>query len=183
MSKENKRYETVYVGSMELLQTLAKKKLLPYLRNVKFKDSYPLFGFVGVPKVLKIVNTFSEEHNGCTDYTVDDVSMWKDHSEFITQNYKECAKIITRNMHILKNIILSGYAYRINKVFVDKSSKRAYSFYTCPEIDNIKSEGDRVSHEKWEKRQQKENSVNEPVNTDMKRLIEKAMSEVEDATE
>lgn len=182
MSKENKRHETVYVGSMELLQELAKKKLLPYLRNVKFKDSYPLFGFIGVPKVMKIVNAFAEEHDGVIDYTVDNVSMWKDHSEFIAQNYKEFTKTITRNMHILKSIILSGYAYRINKVFVDKSGKRAYSFYTCPEIENIKSEGDRVSREKWEKRQQKE-SNNESVNNDMKILIEKAMAEVKDATE
>ena len=43
MSKENKRYETVYVGSMELLQELAKKKVLPYFKTVKFEDSYPLF--------------------------------------------------------------------------------------------------------------------------------------------
>lgn len=84
-------------------------------------------------------------------------------------------------MYILKTIILSGYAYRINKVFVDKSGKRAYSFYTCPEIDKIKAEGDRVSREKWEKKQQKEE--NEPINNDMKMLIEKAMAEVKDATE
>lgn len=182
MSKENKRYETVYVGSMELLQELAKKKVLPYFKTVKFKDSYPLFGFIGVPKVLKIVNSFAEEHNGNIDYTVDDVSMWKDHSEFITQDLKGVSKSITRNIHILKTIILSGYAYRINKVFVDKSGKRVYSFYTCPEIDNIKSEGDKISHEKWEKRQQKKTN-SDAVNNDMKMLIEKAISEVENATE
>ena len=60
------------------------------------------------------------------------------------------------------------------------SGKRAYSFYTCPEIENIKSEGDRVNREKWEKKQQKNS---EPVNNDMKILIEKAMAEVKDATE
>ena len=48
MSKENKRHETVYVGSMELLQELAKKNALHNLKTVKFKDGYPLFGFVGV---------------------------------------------------------------------------------------------------------------------------------------
>ena len=57
-----------------------------------------------------------------------------------------------------------------------------YSFYTCPEIDNIKSEGDKISHEKWEKRQQKK-SNSDAVNNDMKMLIEKAISEVENATE
>lgn len=94
----------------------------------------------------------AEKHNGCTDYTVDDVSMWKDHSEFITTDFKGISKTITRNIHILKAIILAGCAYRINKVFVDKNGKHAYSFWTCPEIDNVKSEGNRVSREKWEKR-------------------------------
>lgn len=183
MSKENKRHETVYVGSMELLQTLAKKKLLPYLRNVKFKDSYPLFGFVGVPKVLKIVNAFAEEHNGCTDYTVDDVSMWKAHSEFITKDFKDISKTITRNINILKDIVLSGNAYRINKIFVDKSGKRVFRFYSCSEIEKIKAEGDKASQERWEKKQKNTKDDDKPVNDTMKKLIDKAMAEVENATE
>lgn len=184
MSKENQNYETVYVGSMELLQILARKKNLPYFKAIKFKDNYPLFGFVGTPRVQKIVNSFAEEHGGSTNYTVDDISMWKDHAEFITQDFKELPKTVTRNIVVLKEIILAGYAYRINKVFVDKSGKRAYSFYTCPEIDKIKAEGDKVSREKWEKKQQKENvDDNEPVNDAMKKLLEKAMCEAKNATE
>ena len=183
MSKENKRHETVYVGSMELLQELAKKNALHNLKTVKFKDGYPLFGFVGVPKVTKIINEFSEAHSGDIEHTADDVSLWKAHSEFITQNVKDTSKVVTRNMSVLKQIVLSGNVYRINKVFTDKSGKRVYRFFSCPEIEKIKVEGDKISHERWKKKHTVKETTDEPINNTMKDLIEKAMAEVKDATE
>lgn len=47
-------------------------------------------------------------------------------------------KIVTRNISIVKEIVMSGYAYRINRVFIDKGGKRVYRFYTCPEIEKSK---------------------------------------------
>lgn len=179
--KTNKKYEVIYIGSMELLKILANKNLLHYFKTVKFKDHYPLFGFTGVPKVEKLVNAFADEHCGSTEHTIDDVSLWKDHTDFITSDVKDVGKIVTRNINVLKKIILSGNAYRINKVFVDKSGKRVYRFYTCPEIEKIKSEGDKISHEKWEKKQS--DKKEKPINNTMKELIDKAMAEGNNATE
>lgn len=181
--KTNKRHETVYVGSMELLQILARKNMLRYLKSVKFKDNYPLFGFIDIPKVTKIVNSFAEEHCGSTEHTVDDVSLWKDHADFITKEVKDVDKTITRNISILKDIVLSGNAYRINKIFVDKSGKRVFRFYSCPEIEKIKVEGDKASHERWEKKQKNIKDDDKPVNDTMKKLIDKAMAEVSNGTE
>lgn len=181
--KTNKKHETVYVGSMELLQILARKNMLHYLKSVKFKDNYPLFGFIDIPKVTKIVNAFAEEHCGSTEHTVDDVSLWKDHADFITKEVKDVDKTITRNINILKDIVLSGNAYRINKIFVDKSGKRVFRFYSCPEIEKIKAEGDKASHERWEKKQKNTKDDDKPVNDTMKKLIDKAMAEASNGTE
>lgn len=177
----SKKREVVYIGSVELLQILANKNLLQYFKTVKFKEHYPLFGFIGIPKVEKVINAFAEEHGGSTEHTIDDVSLWKDHADFITSDVKDVGKIVTRNINVLKQIILSGNAYRINKVFVDKSGKRVYRFYTCPEIEKIKTECDRISHERWKKKQT--NKKENPVNNTMKELIEKAMAEGNNATE
>jgi len=179
--KTSKKREVIYIGSVELLQILANKNLLHYFKTVKFKDCYPLFGFIGVPKVEKVVNAFTEEHGGSTGHTIDDVVLWKDHAEFITSNVKDVDKIVTRNINVLKQIILSGNAYRINKVFVDKSGKRVYKFYTCSEIEKIKAEGDRISHERWEKKQT--DKEEKPINNAMKELIDKAIAEVNNETE
>lgn len=179
--KTSKKREVIYIGSVELLQILANKNLLYYFKIVKFKDSYPLFGFIGVPKIEKIINAFADEHNGSTEHTIDDVALWKNHTDFITSNVKDAGKIVTRNINVLKQIILSGNAYRINKVFVDKSGKRVYRFYTCPEIEKIKAEGDRISHERWERKQA--DKEEKPINNAMKELIDKAMAEVNNATE
>lgn len=94
---------------------------------------------------------------------------------------KNVDKIVTRNINVLKQIILSGNAYRINKVFVDKSGKHVYRFYTYPEIGKIKSEGDKIRHEKWEKKQS--DKKEKPINNTMKELIDKVMAEGNNATE
>ena len=86
-------------------------------------------------------------------------------------------------MNVLKQIVLSGNAYRINKVFTDKSGKRVYRFFSCSEIEKIKAEGDKISHERWEKKHTTKETTDEPINNMMKDLIEKAMAEVKDATE
>lgn len=174
--KTNKKHETVYVGSMELLQMLANNNALYYLRNVKFKDNYPLFGFSDVPKVTKIVSEFAELHNGSTEHTVDDTKLWENHADFITNENKDDSKVVTRNIHVLKEIVLSGYAYKINKIFVDKNGKRVFRFYSCPEIEKIKTEGDKASYDRWEKKQNEEKE--KPFNDTMKNLIDKAMAEV-----
>ena len=173
--KTSKKHETVYVGSMELLQMLANNNALYYLRNVKFKDNYPLFGFSDVPKVTKIVSGFADLHNGSIEHTVDDTSLWKNHADFITNDNKDDSKVVTRNIHVLKEIVLSGYAYRINKIFVDKNGKRVFRFYSCPEIEKIKNDGDKASHDRWEKKQ---NEVKEKsFNNTIKKLIDTAMEE------
>ena len=172
----SKMFDTVFIGSMELLQILARENKLSFLKTVKFKDGYPLFGFTGVPKVMKIVHDFAEEHCGGTGCTSDDPVLWKDHVDFLTAEKKPSKTIITRNFKILKDIVLSGYACRINKVFVDKNGKRVYRFYSCPEIEKIKADGDKASHERWEKKQAvKEEET--PINEEMKNLIDKAMSD------
>jgi hypothetical protein len=180
--KRNKeKHETIYIGSMELLQAMAKMNALNYLKAVKFSNGYPLFGFKGVPKVAKMVNEYADTHNGITDHTTDNEELWKEHSDFITTNKSDIKKIVTRNISIVKEIVMSGYAYRINRVFIDKGGKRVYRFYTCPEIEKIKEDGDKISHDRWEKKQNKtgseENSVEEkPVNEAMKKLIDEAMT-------
>ena len=177
-----KKRETIYVGSMELMQTLAKRNALNYLKTVKFND-YPMFGFKGVPKVVKIVNEFADAHNGITDHTADNEEIWKEYSTFVATDRNKIKKVVTRNIIILKEIVMSGYAYRINKVFIDKGGKRVYRFYTCPEIEKIKEDGDKISHDRWEKKQNKTGSSeqptdNKPVNETMKKLIDEAMAKV-----
>lgn len=175
MSNTKKENKIVYFGSLELLQTMAENNVLYYFKSVKFKDKYPLFGFIAVPKVLKLIEKFSEKHCGGTNHTVDDVSLWKDNVGFITSDKQGIDTIITRNIHIVKSIIQYGYGYRINKIYIDKSGKRVFRFYSCPEIETIKADGDKVSHDKWERKQK--NAKEKPVNEAMKKLIDKAMTD------
>lgn len=172
----SKKFDTVFIGSMELLQILARENKMVFLKTVKFKEGYPLFGLTGVPKVMKIVHDFTEEHCGGTGHAVDDFALWKDHVDFLTTEKKPSKMIITRNFKILKDIVLSGYACRLNKVFVDKNGKRVYRFYSCPEIEKIKAEGDKASHERWAKKQGTK-AEEKPVNEEMKNLIDKAMAD------
>ena len=132
---------------------------------------------------MKVVSEFADVHNGITDHTADNEEVWKDYSTFVATDRNEIKKVVTRNISILKEIVMSGYAYRINRVFIDKGGKRVYRFYTCPEIEKIKEDGDKISHDRWEKKQNKTGSAdqptdNKPVNEDMKKLIDEAMAKV-----
>lgn len=69
MSNTKKENKIVYFGSLELLQSMAENNVLYYFKSVKFKDKYPLFGFIAVPKVLKLIEKFSEKHCGGTNHT------------------------------------------------------------------------------------------------------------------
>lgn len=177
MSNAKRESKTVYFGSLELLQIMAENNMLYYFKSVKFKDKYPLFGFIAVPKILKLIDNFSEEHCGCTNHTVDSVSLWTDKVNFITGNKQGINTIVTRNIHVVKTIIQYGYGYRINRIYKDNSGKRVFKFYSCPEIETIKADGDKISHAKWEHKQKKNSIKEKPVNETMKKLIDKAMTE------
>lgn len=170
---EDKKRQGIQFTSLTLLETLQRKKLLKHLMKVKIdNDGYPVFSMRNTEKVAGVVATFMGNHDLKCDRSIDGEA-WEYYKQDIIDSNKKPDIIITRNYKAVSRIFDEGLSCLLCKAGIDKNGKHFFGFYGNPVIAEIKREEDEKSRQRYEAKKIMETDVN----TEMGKLIEKAMEE------
>lgn len=182
MEKQKNETKKICFESATLFKELVEGGQIKNLKGVK-SNPYPSYCFHATDKVINIVTPFMVNHNMKCDRSVDEMAMWEEFDKVVVNAENKPETIVTRNLRVVKRVVVEGYGYMLKRTLVDQHKKKAFVFYANDRIAEIKAEEDANSKERFEQKQAKETMIanvnvaesKKKIDTEMSKLIKKAM--------